>query len=237
MSFIARYRDWDKQRLNLYARKTRQTEAYGYLALPKEGQVLVIENVMASFHLTGAATTNLANLQLVVCNASGQAAGVPLSGTNTGTSATVCTVSGGGMTVDAYQYMLLRYTSGANSGKVRRITSNNATTITTATFTTAPANGDTFEVINQFGITPILPMWRMRGAAAQRLSVNKVHRDLEIVLGEDAGIGYIARQMVDGADTWVQPTEFSIGVQARYEPAGYRSTFQNPQIQPNGTLP
>lgn len=249
MSKIAVYRDWDKQRLNIFAKKIRQTEGYGHLVLPRAGQVIVIERVSFSQQVSLGTATNIANMQLTVCDSSGNAAplmalpGAVYTGTNTGTSATVCTVSGGGMTVNAYQLRLLRYKTGVNAGKVRQITSNDATTITTPTFTTAPSNGDTFEILDQFGVVPILPMWKLRRDAAARLSDNKNHSNLEIVLGEGAGIGYIARQAtfteaVGPTDfVYVPPTEFSLHVQARYEPAGYQSSTANFQIQPTGTLP
>lgn len=242
MSKIAVYRDWDKQRLNIFAKKIRQVNGYGYLTLPRAGQVIVIERVSFSQQISLGTATNNSNLQLVVCDASGNAAPPMLlpnagyTGVNTGTSATVCTVSGGGMTVDAYKGRLFRYKTGVNAGKVREILSNLAGTITTTTFTTAPANLDTFEILDQFGIVPILPMWKLRRDAAARLSDNKNHRDLEIVLGEGAGIGYISRQGTF-TDVYVEPSEFSLHVQARYEPAGYQSSTANFQIQPTGTLP
>lgn len=242
MSKIAVYRDWDKQRVNIFAKKIRQVNGYGYLTLPRAGQVIVIERVSFSQQISLGTATNNSNLQLTVCDASGNAAslmalpGAVYTGVNTGTSATVCTVSGGGMTPNAYDLRLIRYKTGVNAGKVRAISTSTATVINHATFTTAPANLDTFEIIDQFSVVPILPMWKLRRNAAARLSDNKNHSDMEIVLGEGAGIGYISRQGTF-TDVYVEPSEFSLHVQARYEPAGYQSSTANFQIQPTGTLP
>lgn len=236
MSFIAVYRDWNKQRVNHCPKVIRTVNGYGWLAKPRTGQVLVIENADCSMQQASGTATNIANVGLVVADASGNAAPVALTGVNTGTSATVCTVSGGGMTINAYTGMLLRYKGGVNAGKVRLIASNTATDITTATFTTAPANLDEFEVLNQGAITPILPNWRLRRDATFRLSANYRHRDMEIVLGDGAGLGYISRQGMINTNVYIEPTEFSISLQLRYEPQGYRTSLGNNQIQPSGAV-
>jgi hypothetical protein len=236
MSYIAVYQDWKKNRQNLRPKAIRKVNGYGFLAKPKPGSVIVIENVTWSGHVTAGAATRIANLALCVCDASGNCATISRTGVNTGTSATVCTVSGGGMTPSAFIGQLLRYTSGTNIGKIRLITANDATTITTDTFTTAPANLDTFEIVNQGTMVPIMPTWRIRRDAALRISGGAFHPNLEIVLGESAGIGYMSLQGAPGAVTYIEPTEFSLAVQARYEPVGYRSNSPNFQIQPSGGI-
>lgn len=234
MSYIAVYRDWNKQRVNFCPKVIRSVNGYGWLAKPRRGQVIVIEHANFSAYLSTGTATNIANVGLMIADADGNSSPVALTGVNTGVSATVCSVSGGGLVVNAYVGMLLRYKTGVNAGKVRLISANAAGTITTATFTTAPANLDEFEVINQGSFNPILPSWRMRRSATVPLSVNYQHKDVEIVLGDSAGIGYLTRQGTVGPDVYIEPTSFSISLQLRYEPQGYKSTISNYQIQPSG---
>jgi hypothetical protein len=73
------------------------------------------------------------------------------SGTATGGSTTQLMDSSKSWTANRWQHLYLLVTGGPNSGQLRRITANTATTLTAEPFGTALAAGDTYQVVPYSG--------------------------------------------------------------------------------------